>query len=455
MSDDLFSNSYSGLNSSEQQPGYQPLAAKMRPRQIDDYLGQRHILGPDKALRSAIEQGCPHSMILWGPPGVGKTTLARLIAELTDAHFESVSAVLAGVKEIRLAIEQAKMHRVQSGRKTILFVDEVHRFNKSQQDAFLPFVEDGTVIFIGATTENPSFELNSALLSRARVYLLRSLDDNVLIELINKALTEPRGLADKKLQISDDMVARLAQAADGDGRRALNLLEIAADLAHQDGDVLTVDSSVMEEVLQASGRRYDKQGDLFYDQISAFHKSVRGSSADGALYWYARMLDGGCDPLYVARRLVAIASEDIGNADPRALQITLNAWDAFTRLGPAEGNRAIAHAAVYCACAPKSNAVYRAFNQAMADVGNDPSYEVPEHLRNAPTSLMKDLGYGQEYRYAHDEPNAFAAGESYLPEAIHDRQYYQPEDRGLEQKISDKLERLRQLDRDSNRRRYL
>lgn len=454
MSDDLFSTSPQSQQASQQQQGYQPLAAKMRPICLDDYLGQRHILGPDKALRSAIEQGCPHSMILWGPPGVGKTTLARLIAELTDAHFESVSAVLAGVKEIRQAIEQAKMYRAQSGRKTILFVDEVHRFNKSQQDAFLPFVEDGTVIFIGATTENPSFELNSALLSRARVYLLRSLDEAVLAEVIRRALTEPRGLGDKNLQIEDSMIDRLALAADGDGRRALNLLEIAADLARQEGDALIVDATVMEEVLQASGRRYDKQGDLFYDQISAFHKSVRGSSADGALYWYARMLDGGCDPLYVARRLVAIASEDIGNADPRALQITLNAWDAFTRLGPAEGNRAIAHAAVYCACAPKSNAVYRAFNQAMEDVRGDPSYEVPEHLRNAPTSLMKDLGYGEEYRYAHDEPHAYAAGECYLPESIQQRRYYQPEQRGLEQKIGDKLERLRQFDQDSARRRY-
>tara|TARA_R110002095_G_scaffold212160_1_gene201038 strand:+ start:4209 stop:5552 length:1344 start_codon:yes stop_codon:yes gene_type:complete len=446
MTQDLFQQ--------QERQGYQPLAAKMRPHCLADYLGQEHILGPDKALRTAIEQDCLHSMILWGPPGVGKTTLARLIAELTDAHFTSISAVLSGVKEIRAAIEQAKQHRQQSQRKTILFVDEVHRFNKSQQDAFLPFVEDGTVIFIGATTENPSFELNSALLSRARVYLLRSLDERVLAELIAKALAEPRGLGRKNIQIAPELIARMARAADGDGRRALNLLEIAADLARVEAEVLVVDAEVMEEVLQASGRRYDKQGDLFYDQISAFHKSVRGSSPDGALYWFARMIDGGCDPLYVARRLAAIASEDIGNADPRALQITLNAWDLFVRLGPAEGNRAIAQAAVFCACAPKSNAVYRAFNQAMADVREDPSYEVPLHLRNAPTGLMKDLGYGEEYRYAHDEPNGYAAGESYLPEAIHQRRYYDPEPRGLEQKIGEKLEHLRALDLRSDRQRY-
>ncbi|WP_421862895.1 replication-associated recombination protein A [Motiliproteus sp.] len=438
----------------QESEGYQPLAARMRPRKLDDYHGQAHILGPDKALRSAIEQGTPHSMILWGPPGVGKTTLAKLIAELTDAHFESISAVLSGVKEIRISIEQAKLQRAQSGRKTILFVDEVHRFNKSQQDAFLPYVEDGTVIFIGATTENPSFELNSALLSRARVYLLRSLEPSVLVAMAEQALADPRGLGDSRLQIAPEMVERLALAADGDGRRVLNLLEIAADLALEQNGVKVVDAAVMEEVLQASGRRYDKQGDLFYDQISAFHKSVRGSSPDGALYWYTRMLDGGCDPLYVARRLLAIASEDIGNADPRAMQVALNAWDAFTRLGPAEGERAIAQAAVYCACAPKSNALYRAFNQAMADVKADPSYEVPEHLRNAPTSLMKDLGYGAEYRYAHDEPNAYAAGEQYLPEPISQRRYYEPEPRGLEQKIADKLEHLRQLDQASQRRRY-
>ncbi|WP_242521623.1 replication-associated recombination protein A [Motiliproteus sp. SC1-56] len=434
---------------------YQPLAFRMRPATLDEYAGQAHILGPGKALRTAIEQGLPHSMVLWGPPGVGKTTLARLIAERCDAHFTTISAVLSGVKEIRQAVAEAQQLRAQSGRKTLLFVDEVHRFNKSQQDAFLPYIEEGTFIFIGATTENPSFELNSALLSRARVYLLKSLDENTLGQLIRRALTDPeRGLGKRDLQIDDASIEQLARAADGDGRRALNLLEIAADLARSEGEGERIDTQVLEEVLQASGRRYDKQGDIFYDQISAFHKSVRGSSPDGALYWFARMLDGGCDPLYVARRLLAIASEDIGNADPRAMEVALNAWDAFERLGPAEGNRAIAQAAVYCACAPKSNAVYRAFNQALADVAKDSSYEVPPHLRNAPTALMGELGYGKEYRYAHDEENAFAAGECYLPEAVHQRRYYHPEPRGLEIKIGEKLRHLAELDRNSGRRRY-
>ncbi|KEA63887.1 Holliday junction DNA helicase [Marinobacterium lacunae] len=438
----------------EQTSGYEPLAARMRPRNLDEYAGQGHLFGRGKPLRQALEQGLVHSMVLWGPPGVGKTTLARLIAQQVDAHFTTISAVLAGVKDIRQAVEQASQLKAQSGRKTILFVDEVHRFNKSQQDAFLPYVEDGTVIFIGATTENPSFELNNALLSRARVYILRSLERDDLHGIITKALKDSeRGLGQRALQFDEGVIDQLIVAADGDGRRALNLLEIAADLAQPDGAVERVSAEVLSEVLQAGGRRYDKGGDLFYDQLSAFHKSVRGSSADGALYWYCRMIDGGADPLVVARRLVAIASEDIGNADPRAMQIVLSAWDAFERVGAAEGERAIAQAAVYCALAPKSNALYRAFKQCLADVRADPSYEVPAHLRNAPTSLMKELGHGAEYRYAHDEPNAYAAGEVYLPDEIAQRCYYQPEPRGLEIKLGEKLERLRQLDQQSPRRR--
>nr|WP_067295085.1 replication-associated recombination protein A [Marinobacterium profundum] len=436
-------------------PGYEPLAARIRPRNLDEYAGQQHLLAPGKPLRLALEQGVAHSMILWGPPGVGKTTLARLMARQIDAHFLTLSAVLSGVKDIRAAIEEARAYKAQSGRKSILFVDEVHRFNKSQQDAFLPYIEDGTFIFVGATTENPSFELNNALLSRARVYLLRSLEAADLMGLLHHALKDSeRGLGKRRLDVADGVLQQIAVAADGDARRALNLLEIATDLAQPDGDVERIDESVMTEVLGASGRRFDKQGDLFYDMISAFHKSVRGSSPDGALYWYCRMLDGGCDPLYVARRLVAIASEDIGNADPRAMQVALSAWDAFERVGPSEGERAIAQAAIYCASAPKSNAVYRAFNQCRADVAADASLEVPVHLRNAPTKLMKDLGYGDEYRYAHDEEGAYAAGEVYLPESIADRRYYEPSRRGLEQKIADKLDHLANLDAQSARRRY-
>ncbi|MBN3561324.1 replication-associated recombination protein A [Aliamphritea spongicola] len=434
---------------------YQPLAARMRPVKLADYCGQQHLLGDDKPLRKALEQGAVHSMILWGPPGVGKTTLAKLLAHHVDAHFIILSAVLSGVKDIRAAVDQAQQVKAQSGRKTILFVDEVHRFNKSQQDAFLPYIEDGTFIFVGATTENPSFELNNALLSRARVYLLRSLNDSDILQLLERAINDPdKGVSQQPLIFGEGALNKLAQAADGDGRRGLNLLEIAADLAEHRPDGYHVDQAVIEEVLKSSARRYDKQGDLFYDMISAFHKSVRGSSPDGALYWYCRMLDGGCDPLYVARRLVAIASEDIGNADPRAMQVALSAWDAFERVGPAEGERAIAQAAIYCASAPKSNAVYMAFNQAKADVREDPGYEVPEHLRNAPTSLMADLGYGAEYRYAHNEPEAYAAGENYLPEEIAQRRYYHPEPRGLEIKIADKLEYLRALDAASDKQRY-
>jgi len=441
---------------SVQTPGYQPLAARMRPRTLEHYSGQSHLLAPGKPLRQALDQGVIHSMILWGPPGVGKTTLAQLVAHKVDAHFITLSAVLSGVKEIRQAVEEAKQVKAQSGRKTILFVDEVHRFNKSQQDAFLPYVEDGTLIFIGATTENPSFELNNALLSRARVYLLRALQPDELLQIIHHALNDSeQGLGAMQLKVEPELLQKVVIAADGDARTALNLLEIAADLAQtqDDGSHLVTDT-VLQEVLQAGGRRFDKGGDHFYDMISAFHKSVRGSSPDGALYWYCRMLDGGADPLYVARRLVAIASEDIGNADPRAMQVALSAWDAFERVGPAEGERAIAQAAIYCACAPKSNAVYKAFNQCMAQVRSEGSHPVPEHLRNAPTSLMKSLGYGSEYRYAHDEPDAYAAGESYLPEALSDQHWYEPEARGLEIKIREKLQRLREQDRRSPRQRY-
>lgn len=436
-------------------PVYQPLAARMRPGSLAEYVGQSHLLAQGKPLRQAIEQGALHSMILWGPPGVGKTTLAKIIAHTCDAHFMSLSAVLSGVKEIRAAVDEAKHMALSRQCKVILFVDEVHRFNKSQQDAFLPYIEDGTFLFIGATTENPSFELNNALLSRARVYLLRNLSDEEALQVIQQALDDTdRGFGHKSLVFDEGTLARLARAADGDARRALNLLEIAVDLAVSEKGVERVPADALKEVLQSSGRRYDKQGDIFYDMISAFHKSVRGSSPDGALYWYCRMLEGGCDPLYIARRLVAIASEDIGNADPRAMQVALSAWDAFERVGPAEGERAIAQAAIYCASAPKSNAVYMAFNQCRDDIRSDPDYPVPEHLRNAPTSLMKDLGYGDEYRYAHNEMNAYAAGEKYVPEEIMSRGYYHPSERGLEQKISAKLQQLKMLDEQSPIKRY-
>ncbi len=425
---------------------YEPLAARMRPRTLDEYLGQEHILGRGKPLREALEQGMLHSMIFWGPPGVGKTTLARLIATKTDAHFETLSAVLSGVKDIREAVARAKDEQRFYQRKTVLFVDEVHRFNKSQQDAFLPHIEDGTVIFIGATTENPSFELNNALLSRARVYVLKSLGEEAIGQLVDQALTnEERGLGGKGIQLDKSARDILIRYSDGDGRKALNTLEVASDLA--ESGVIT--SEAIQAILADTGRRFDKGGDAFYDTISAFHKSVRGSNPDAALYWAARIVDGGGDPLYVIRRLVAIASEDIGNADPRALEIAINAWQAFERLGAPEGLLALAHATVYCACAPKSNAVYKAWKAALVDVKSSPSYEVPHHLRNAPTQLMGSLGYGDGYRYAHDEPNAYAAGECYFPEEMNAPGYYQPNDRGLEIKIKEKLAWLRRLDEES------
>lgn len=436
-------------------PAYQPLAARMRPRKLEDYIGQEHLLAPGKPLREAITRGQLHSMILWGPPGVGKTSLAKLFAEQADARFESLSAVMAGIKEIRSAVAVAEQERISTGRKTILFVDEVHRFNKSQQDAFLPYVEDGTFIFIGATTENPSFELNNALLSRCRVYVLRGLQTEQLVQVMRQALDDvERGLGKSGLRVSDDILLTLAHAADGDARKSLNLLEIAADLAIEEKDQKLINEDVLKEVLASDVRRFDKGGDIFYEQISALHKSVRGSSPDGALYWLARMLDGGCDPLYIARRVVRMASEDIGNADPRALPLCLSAWDVQERLGSPEGELAIAQAVVYLACAPKSNAVYNAFNQVMADVRAQPAYDVPMHLRNAPTKLMKNMDYGAGYRYAHDEPGAYAAGENYLPEDIAQARYYQPVDRGLELKIQEKLAYFRELDKHSKKQRY-
>ncbi len=426
---------------------WRPLADRMRPQTLDQITGQSHLLAIDKPLRQAIESGRLHSMIFWGPPGTGKTTLSRLIAHYCDAEFLSLSAVLSGVKDIREAVDKAKIFKSKN-RASILFVDEVHRFNKSQQDAFLPFVEDGTITFIGATTENPSFELNNALLSRARVYVLKSLQTEDLVEVIKRALADnDLGFGQRNISIDDELIHQLAQVADGDARRALNLLEIASDLGAEQEGRLVINEAVLNDVLSTGVRRFDKQGEAFYDQISALHKSVRGSSPDAALYWLVRMLDGGCDPLYIARRVVRMASEDIGNADPRALTLALNAWDVQERLGSPEGELAIAQAVLYLACAAKSNAVYKAFNSAMAQVKAGSSAEIPVHLRNAPTRLMKELGYGREYRYAHDEPEAYAAGESYFPEELGEPHYYDPVPRGLEIKIAEKLAHLRALDK--------
>nr|WP_216617366.1 replication-associated recombination protein A [Vibrio coralliilyticus] len=427
----------------------------MRPETLDQYIGQQHILGLGKPLRRALEAGHVHSMILWGPPGTGKTTLAEVAANYANAEVERVSAVTSGVKDIRAAIDKARENKL-TGRRTILFVDEVHRFNKSQQDAFLPHIEDGTVTFIGATTENPSFELNNALLSRARVYKLTSLAQKDIRLALEQAINDAeRGLGQFEAHFADNVLDRLSELVNGDARMSLNYLELLYDMAQEDDKgVKQITLELLAEVAGEKVSRFDNKGDIWYDLISAVHKSIRGSNPDAALYWSARMIAAGCDPLYIARRLLAIASEDIGNADPRAMQVALSAWDCFTRVGPAEGERAIAQAIVYLACAPKSNAVYTAWKQALRDAHNQPEYEVPPHLRNAPTSLMKDLGYGAEYRYAHDEPGAYAAGEKYLPPEMGEIRYYSPTNRGLEAKIGEKLDYLASLDAKSPQKRY-
>ena len=422
-----------------------PLAESLRPTRLDEVIGQSHLIGPGKPLRLAFESGKPHSMILWGPPGVGKTTLARLTASAFGYDFIALSAVFSGVKEIRSSMEQAQ-HNLALGKKTILFVDEIHRFNKSQQDGLLPFVESGLVTFIGATTENPSFEVNSALLSRAQVYLLQVLADDELKLLVDRA----RSKVLAHLELDAPAIDTLVGYADGDARRLLNLLE-QTDTAARASGVQVVDAAFLQNALTLNARRFDKGGDNFYDQISALHKSVRGSNPDASLYWLCRMLDGGADAKYLSRRIVRMAWEDIGLADPRAVQIANDAAATFERLGSPEGELALAQAVIYLAVAPKSNAGYMAYNQAKAFIRQDRSREVPAHLRNAPTQLMKELGHGKAYRYAHDEPEGYAAGESYLPEGMAEPGWYRPVPRGLESKIADKLAHLRKLDQESGK----
>jgi len=418
-----------------------PLADRLRPQSVNDVVGQDHLLGIGKPLRRMLEGQSLHSMILWGPPGTGKTTLARMVASQCGAEFIALSAVMAGVKDIREAVDQAQRIKQQTGKRTLLFLDEVHRFNKAQQDAFLPWVEDGTFVFIGATTENPSFELNNALLSRARVYVLRALGELQLIVLLQRAIAQEQSAADS-IEVDETAVQLIAKAADGDGRRALNMLELALSLALAESPP-KLSIEVATEVASGTLRRFDNKGDAFYDQISALHKSVRGSDPDAALYWLCRMLDGGCDPRYIARRVLRMASEDIGNADPRGLTLALEACEVFERLGSPEGELVIAQAVVFLACAAKSNAVYMAFNEAMEDAKANGSLDVPKHLRNAPTRLMKELGHGKGYRYAHNEPDAVAQGEVYFPDGMASKQYYRPVSRGLEIKIAEALAKLR------------